>query len=88
MFAWVHVVVPVNVVSLKRSIIFIKQLLMIKVIFNGSMMLLKATESNAQLVEQLRAESEAKHLRFESRIGRARHIFYYDYDKPKDDAES
>lgn len=57
---------------------------MVKVIYNGSVMLLKASPSNLLLVKQLQKESEEKHFRFEVRSGRCRQIFYYDYDKPKD----
>lgn len=57
---------------------------MVKVIFDGSMMLLKGTDSNLELVRQLQEESQKKHLRFEVRYGRCRQIFYYDYDKSKD----
>ena len=57
---------------------------MVKVIYNGSVMLLKGSPSNLELVKQLQKESEEKHLRFEVRYGRCRQIFYYDYDKPKD----
>lgn len=57
---------------------------MVKVIYNGSVLLLKATDSNLELVKQLQKESAEKHLRFEVRHGRCRQIFYYDYDKPKD----
>lgn len=57
---------------------------MVKVFYNGSVLLLKATDSNLELVKQLQMESHEKHLRFEVRCGRCRQIFYYDYDKPKD----
>ena len=57
---------------------------MVKVIYNGSVMLLKGSPSNLELVKQLQKESEEKHLRFEVRCGRYRGIYYYDYDKPKD----
>lgn len=57
---------------------------MVKVIYNGSVMLLKATDSNLELVKQLQKESQEKYLRFEVRSGRCRQIFYFDYDKPKD----
>lgn len=56
---------------------------MIKVIYNGSSLLLKNTSENHILIEQLRVESEQKHLRFEVRFGRVRTVYYYDYDKPK-----
>lgn len=58
---------------------------MVKVIYNGSVMLLKGTPSNLELVKQLQKESEEKHLRFEVRCGRCRQIYYYDYDKPNGD---
>lgn len=61
---------------------------MVKVIYNGSVMLLKGTESNLKLIRQLQEESRVKHLRFEVRCGRCRQIFYYDYDKPKDHGET
>lgn len=57
---------------------------MVKVIYNGSVMFLKGTPANLELVQQLQKESAEKHLRFEVRSGRCRQIFYYDYDKPKD----
>lgn len=62
----------------------LKGKVMIKVIYNGSSLLLKDTSENCILIEQLRVESEQKHLRFEVRFGRVRTIYYYDYDKPKD----
>lgn len=57
---------------------------MVKVLYNGSWLHLKSSVENAALVEQLRLESEQKHLRFEVRCRRCRCIYYYDYDKPKD----
>ena len=60
---------------------------MFKVIYNGSSLLLKNTSENCILIEQLRVESEQKHLRFEVRFGRVRTIYYYDYDKIKDHGE-
>lgn len=62
----------------------LKGKVMIKVIYNGSVMLLKGIPSNLELVKQLQKESHEKHLRFEVRSGRYRGICYYDYDKPKD----
>lgn len=56
---------------------------MIKVIYNGSSLLLKDTFENHLLIEQLRFESEREHLRFEIQYRRYRGIYYYDYDKPK-----
>jgi hypothetical protein len=58
---------------------------MVKVIYNGSVMLLKGTPANLDLIKRLQKESEERHLRFEVRCGRFRKIFYYDYDKPKED---
>lgn len=57
---------------------------MIKVIFKGSVLLLKDTEGNRQLLQEMHDECKEKYLRFEFRKGRMRQIFYYDYDKPKD----
>ena len=53
---------------------------MIKVLFNGSLMLLKPCDESFRVIEQLRAESDQKHLRYEVRFGRLRSIYYYDYD--------
>lgn len=61
---------------------------MIKVIYNGSSLLLKDTFENQVLIEQLREESKQKYLRFEVRFGRYRGVYYYDYDKPKDHGET
>ena len=61
---------------------------MIKVIYNGSVMLLKGTPSNLELVKALQKESHEKHLRFEIRYRRYRGVYYYDYDKPKDHGET
>lgn len=61
---------------------------MIKVIYNGSSLLLKNTSENCILIEQLRFESEQKHLRFEVRFGRVRTIYYYDYDKSKEHGDN
>ena len=53
---------------------------MLKVLFNGSVMMLEPNDESVRIIDQLRAESEQKHLRFEVRFGRLRSIYYYDYD--------
>lgn len=60
---------------------------MIKVIFKGGVMLLKDTEGNRQLLQEMHDESKESHCRFEVRVGRARTIYYYDYDKPKENGK-
>lgn len=62
----------------------LKGKVMIKVFFKGSVLLLKDTEGNRQLLQEMHDECKEKHLRFEFRKGRMRQVFYYDYDKPKD----
>lgn len=61
----------------------LKDKVMIKVIFNGSVLLLKDTEGNRQLLQEMRDECKKKCLRFDVRFGRVRTIYYYDYNKLK-----
>lgn len=60
---------------------------MYKVIFNGSVMLLQNTPENRDIIQNLLDESKEKCLRFEIRYKRMRQIFYFDYDKPKEDGK-
>mgnify|MGYP006885653614 CR=1 FL=1 len=51
---------------------------MIRVIFNGSFILLKDSGENVRIVEQLHIESEQRKRRFEVHNGCLRTIYYYD----------